>query len=136
LPACVVAAESAGSGGQAPRVRQLLARREPPGQLMPADTLTRWGVRLGIVGGMIGAGLGWMAGGFHDAGGRRVLGGALGAAWAFDGAAFGLAYGALIGTLYGAMAGAAVGVLVAGLLGRWGWAVGLKPAMWLFVDHF
>lgn len=136
MPGLLITAGVERYSQQAIRARQLLARREPPGQSLSTPVLGRWMFRLGAFGGLVGAGLGWMAGGFSDASRRRMAGGLLGATWAFDGATFGLAYCGLLGALYGALAAATAGVMVAALLGRFGWLVGIKPAWWFVVAHF
>jgi len=136
LPGLLVTAGIASHNAQAVRVRQLLARREPPGQSLRAPELGRWLFRLGALGGLVGAGLGWMTGGFAEASSRRMAVSVLGVAWAFDGAVFGLAHAGLVGVLYGALVAATAGVALATLLGRFGWLVGIKPALWLLVAHF
>jgi hypothetical protein len=136
LPAVLVTEGVRHEYSQACRVRHLVERHEPTGTRMSPGEYAGWFGTLGGLGGLIGALLGWLPFGFHNASSVRILAGVIGAMWAFDGAIFGAALFGLIGTLCGALAVSAVITYVAVLLGPYAVVLFLKPLAWFVLPHF
>lgn len=136
LPGILVAQGVRRDNAQAIKVRQMVERHEPLGTRMTLNEFAAWIGALGGLGGMLGTGMGWLAGGFQRTNAVRVLAGIIGALWAFDGAIFGAAYGGILGTLFGGMIASALFTYVAALLGPFAIVLFLKPLAWFVLPHF
>jgi hypothetical protein len=136
LPGWLVPQGMARGYDQAIEVRRLVERHEPPGTRMTPADFTKWIGGLGALGGFIGAGVGWLGGGFHRPSTMRIVTGCIGALWAFDGAIYGAAYAGIIGALFGSMLTATIVVYLAGLIGPFAFLLALKPLAWFVVTHF
>jgi hypothetical protein len=121
---------------QAHRLRSLVEKHEVPGLHMGPREFGGWTGSLGAFGGALGAALGWLVGNHRPATWTRLLGGVIGALWAFDAAAFGMAYLGLTGAFIGPLFGATGAVAVAGWLGPFAVLLLLKPAAWGVFSHF
>ena len=136
VPGVLVAIGVTHNNPQALRARQLIERREPTGTYMAPRELAGWSAALGGAGGIIGATIGWLAGGFRQPSTLRALAGAAGATWAFDGAAFGIITFGLPGVLLGSLFAATLLTFIGAALGRWAFLLLLKPLAWFVVPHF
>jgi hypothetical protein len=136
LPGVLVTVGGTHGNRQAQRVRARIEEREPLGMRMEYRELAVWSGFLGAIGGMIGATIGWLAGGFRDPTVLRAFAAAAGAMWAFDGAAFGVVTLGLPGLLVGSLLFAAVATFLGAILGRFGFLLLVKPLLWLVVPHF